>query len=54
MPEKMGKLASKADNPSFDFDAGHSRNVIPSDTIISDWIPGRKSFFNQIKKNFIN
>ena len=48
MPEKMGEPASKAGTPSFDFDAGHSRNVIRPD-MVSDWTVGRNSFFNQMK-----
>ena len=45
MPEKIG---SKAGTPSFDFDAGQSRNVIRPD-MVSDWIAGRNPFFNQMK-----
>ena len=48
MPEKMGKPASKAGIPSFDFDAGQSRNVLRPDRV-SDWTAGRNSFFNQMK-----
>ena len=48
MPEKMGKPASKAGAPSFDFDAGHFRNVIRPD-MVSDWTAGSNSFFNQMK-----
>ena len=52
MPEKIGKPASKAATPSFDFDAGQSRSVIRPD-MLSDWTVGRKFLLQANEKIFI-
>ena len=52
MPEKIGKPGGKAGIPSFDFNAGQSRNVIRPD-MVYDWIAGRNSFFTPNENFFV-